>query len=131
MRFVTPSALMAIRALRGFRPLARRRLADAWAVARGTSGFALLVAQYVRDVDPCEMLLNDENGLRSSHPPDKQAQRLCSFGHVHFARPDSLIYRQSVNEARHRMGARLAIEQPADADLVVPVPDSGTVAAIG
>ena len=56
---------------------------------------------------------------------------MCLFEHVYFARPDSLIYGHSVNESRHKMGKRLAIEQPADADLVVPVPDSGTVAAIG
>ena len=61
----------------------------------------------------------------------EQKPSMCLFEHVYFARPDSLIYGQSVNESRHKMGKRLAIEQPADADLVVPVPDSGTVAAIG
>lgn len=131
MLFLTPSALIAIRDPRGFRPLALGRLGDAWVVASETCAFDLIDAQYVRDVEPGEMLVIDENGLRSSHPLDKQKASMCLFEHVYFARPDSLIYGHSVNESRHRMGARLAVEQPADADIVVPVPDSGTVAAIG
>ena len=131
MLFLTPSALIAIRDPRGFRPLALGRLGDAWVVASETCAFDLIDAQYVRDVEPGEMLVIDENGLRSSHPLDKQTPSMCLFEHVYFARPDSLIYGHSVNESRHRMGARLAVEQPADADIVVPVPDSGTVAAIG
>ena len=131
MLFLTPSELIAIRDPRGFRPLALGRLGDAWVVASETCAFDLIDAQYVRDVEPGEMLVIDENGLRSSHPLDKQIPSMCLFEHVYFARPDSLIYGQSVNESRHRMGARLAVEQPADADIVVPVPDSGTVAAIG
>jgi amidophosphoribosyltransferase len=131
MLFLTPSELIAIRDPRGFRPLALGRLGDSWVVASETCAFDLIDAQYVRDVEPGEMLVIDENGLRSSHPLDHQKSSMCLFEHVYFARPDSLIYGQSVNESRHRMGARLAIEQPADADIVVPVPDSGTVAAIG
>jgi amidophosphoribosyltransferase len=131
MLFLTPSELIAIRDPRGFRPLALGRLGDSWVVASETCAFDLIDAQYVRDVEPGEMLVIDENGLRSSNPLDKQSPSMCLFEHVYFARPDSLIYGQSVNESRHRMGARLAIEQPAGADIVVPVPDSGTVAAIG
>jgi amidophosphoribosyltransferase len=131
MLFLTPSELIAIRDPRGFRPLALGRLGDSWVVASETCAFDLIDAKYVRDVEPGEMLVIDENGLRSSHPLDRQQPSMCLFEHVYFARPDSLIYGQSVNESRHRMGARLAIEQPAEADLVVPVPDSGTVAAIG
>lgn len=131
MLFLTPSELIAIRDPRGFRPLALGRLGDSWVVASETCAFDLIDAQYVRDVEPGEMLVIDENGLRSSHPLDAQKPSMCLFEHVYFARPDSLIYGQSVNESRHRMGGRLAIEQPADADIVVPVPDSGTVAAIG
>jgi len=131
MLFLTPSELIAIRDPRGFRPLALGRLGDSWVVASETCAFDLIDAQYVRDVEPGEMLVIDENGLRSSHPLDQQKASMCLFEHVYFARPDSLIYGQSVNESRHRMGAQLAIEQPAEADIVVPVPDSGTVAAIG
>jgi len=131
MLFLTPTELIAIRDPRGFRPLALGRLGDSWVVGSETCAFDLIDAQYVRDVEPGEMLVIDETGLRSSHPLEEQKPSMCLFEHVYFARPDSLIYGQSVNESRHRMGARLAIEQPADADIVVPVPDSGTVAAIG
>ncbi len=131
MLFLTPNELIAIRDPRGFRPLALGRLGDAWVVASETCAFDLIDAQYVRDVEPGEMLVIDQDGLRSSHPLPVQKPSMCLFEHVYFARPDSLIYGQSVNESRHRMGAQLAIEQPADADVVVPVPDSGTVAAIG
>jgi len=100
-------------------------------VASETCAFDLIDAQYVRDVEPGEMLVIDQDGLRSSHPLREQKASMCLFEHVYFARPDSLIYGHSVNESRHKMGKRLAIEHPADADLIVPVPDSGTVAAIG
>lgn len=131
MLFLTPSELIAVRDPRGFRPLALGRLGDAWVVASETCAFDLIDAQYIRDVEPGEMIVIDADGLRSSHPLDKHAPSMCLFEHVYFSRPDSLIYGLPVNESRHRMGAQLAIEQPADADIVVPVPDSGTVAAIG
>lgn len=131
MLFLTPSELIAVRDPRGFRPLALGRLGDAWVLASETCAFDLIDAQYVRDVEPGEMIVIDEDGLRSSHPFPEQKHAMCLFEHVYFARPDSLIYGQSVNESRHRMGRQLAIEQPADADIVVPVPDSGTAAAIG
>ena len=131
MLFLTPSELIAVRDPRGFRPLALGRLGDAWVLASETCAFDLIDAQYVRDVEPGEMIVIDEDGLRSSHPLPAQKHAMCLFEHVYFARPDSLIYGQSVNESRHRMGRQLAIEQPADADIVVPVPDSGTAAAIG
>ena len=131
MLFLTPHEMIAVRDPRGFRPMALGRLGDAWVVASETCAFDLIDAQYVRDVEPGEMIVIDHDGLRSSHPLPQQRTSMCLFEHVYFARPDSLIYGQSVNEARHRMGLQLAIEQPADADVVVPVPDSGTVAAIG
>ena len=131
MLFLTPRELIAIRDARGFRPLALGRLGDAWVIASETCAFDLIDARYVRDVEPGEMIVIDEDGLRSSHPLKPQQHSMCLFEHVYFARPDSLIYGQSVNDSRHRMGQRLAIEQPAEADIVVPVPDSGTVAAIG
>jgi len=77
------------------------------------------------------MIVISEEGLRSSHPLPQQKHSMCLFEHVYFARPDSLIFGHSVNESRHKMGKQLAIEQPADADIVVPVPDSGVAAAIG
>ena len=131
MLFLTPTELIAIRDPRGFRPLALGRLADAWVIASETCAFDLIDAQYVRDVEPGEMIVINEDGLRSSHPLPTQQHSMCTFEHVYFARPDSLIFGRSVNESRHKLGQQLAIEQPADADIVVPVPDSGTVAAIG
>ncbi len=131
MLFLTPKELIAIRDSRGFRPLALGRLGDSWVIASETCAFDLIDAQYVRDVEPGEMIVIDEDGLRSSHPLQAQKHSMCLFEHVYFARPDSLIYGRSVNESRHRMGRQLAIEHPADADIVVPVPDSGTAAAIG
>lgn len=131
MLFLTPNELIAIRDNRGFRPLALGRLGDAWVVASETCAFDLIDAQYVRDIEPGEMIVIDDSGLRSSHPLPPEKHSMCLFEHVYFARPDSLIYGKSVNESRHKMGRRLAVEQPADADLVVPVPDSGVAASIG
>lgn len=131
MLFLTPTELIAVRDPRGFRPLALGRLGNAWILASETCAFDLIDAQYVRDVEPGEMIVINQEGLRSSHPLLPQPHSMCMFEHVYFARPDSLIYGYSVNESRHKMGKRLAIEQPAEADLVVPVPDSGVAAAIG
>ena len=131
MLFLTPKELIAIRDPRGFRPLALGRLDDAWVVASETCAFDLIDAKYVRDVEPGEMIVINEEGLRSSHPLKPEQHSMCIFEHVYFARPDSIIFGQSVNRSRHKMGQRLAIEQPADADIVVPVPDSGVAAAIG
>ncbi|HEY8228684.1 MAG TPA: amidophosphoribosyltransferase [Pyrinomonadaceae bacterium] len=131
MLFLTPRELIAIRDSRGFRPLALGRLGDAWVLASETCAFDLIDARYVRDVEPGEMIVINEEGLRSSHPLPKQQHSMCLFEHVYFARPDSLIFGKSINESRHRMGRQLAVEQPADADVVVPVPDSGVAAAIG
>lgn len=131
MLFLTPDALIAVRDSRGFRPLALGQVGDAWVVASETCAFDLIEANYVRDVEPGEMVIIDRDGLHSSFPLPPQQHSMCMFEHVYFARPDSLIYGRSVNESRHKMGKRLAIEQPAEADIVVPVPDSGVAAAIG
>jgi len=131
MLFLTPSELIAIRDPRGFRPLALGRLGDAWVIASETCAFDLIDATYVRDIEPGEMVVINEEGLRSTHPLPSLKHSMCIFEHVYFARPDSIIFGQSVNRSRHKMGRRLAIEQPADADIVVPVPDSGVPAAIG
>src|ERR1041385_5613465 len=131
MLFLTPKELIAIRDPRGFRPLALGRLGDAWVVASETCAFDLIDAKYIRDIEPGEMIVVNEEGLRSSHPLNPQRHSMCIFEHVYFSRPDSIIFGQSVNRSRHKMGQRLAIEQPEDADIVVPVPDSGVPASIG
>jgi amidophosphoribosyltransferase len=131
MLFLTPEALVAVRDPRGFRPLALGRLNDAWVVASETCAFDLIDATYERDVAPGEMIVIDRYGLHSSHPLPVRPRSMCIFEHVYFARPDSVIFGHSVNESRHEMGKRLALEHPAEADIVVPVPDSGVAAAIG
>jgi amidophosphoribosyltransferase len=131
MLFLTPREMIAIRDSRGFRPLALGRLNDCWVIASETCAFDLIDAKYIRDIEPGEMVVINEEGLRSSHPLAPQKHAMCLFEHVYFSRPDSIIFGQSVNRSRHKMGKRLAIEQPADADIVVPVPDSGVPAAIG
>jgi amidophosphoribosyltransferase len=131
MLFLTPDALIAVRDPRGFRPLALGRLDGAWVVASETCAFDLIGAEYVRDVEPGEMVVITEAGLRSAFPLPARPHSFCVFEHVYFSRPDSLVYGRSVNETRHKMGKRLAVEQPADAQIVVPVPDSGVAAAIG
>src|SRR5437879_746916 len=97
MLFLTPTELIAIRDPRGFRPLALGRLGDAWVIASETCAFDLIEAQYVRDVEPGEMIVITGDGLRSSHPLPTQPHSMCTFEHVYFARPDSLIYGRSVN----------------------------------
>lgn len=129
--FLTPTALIAVRDARGFRPLVLGRLQGAWCVASETCAFDLIDAEYVREVEAGEMLIIDENGLHSSKPFAEKPRSICTFEHVYFSRPDSTIFGKSVNESRHKMGKQLAIEHPCDADLVVPVPDSGVAAAIG
>ena len=131
MLFLTPESLIAVRDSRGFRPLALGRLGEAWVIASETCAFDLIDARYVRDIEPGEMLIIDDAGLHSLHPLPQRPYSFCMFEHVYFSRPDSLIFGRSVNESRHKMGKRLAIEQPAEADIVVPVPDSGVAAAIG
>jgi amidophosphoribosyltransferase len=129
--FLTPKALVAVRDPRGFRPLVLGKLKDAWCVASETCAFDLIDAEYVREIKAGEMLVIDEYGLHSSFPLVEKTLSVCTFEHVYFSRPDSIIFGRSVNESRHKMGKQLAIEHPVDADLVVPVPDSGVAAAVG
>src|SRR5829696_8549506 len=129
--FLTPTSLVAVRDGRGFRPLVLGKLDDAWCVASETCAFDLIDAEYVREVEPGEMIIIDESGLRSLTPFEPKPRSVCAFEHVYFSRPDSTIFGRSVNESRHKMGKQLAIEQPVEADMVVPVPDSGVSAAIG
>ncbi|MBK9155577.1 MAG: amidophosphoribosyltransferase [Chloracidobacterium sp.] len=129
--FLTPDSLVAVRDPRGFRPLVLGKLKDAWCIASETCSFDLIDAEYVREVEPGEMVIINESGLHSSKPFVEKPHAVCSFEHVYFSRPDSTIFGRSVNESRHKMGKRLAVEHPVDADIVVPVPDSGVAAAIG
>jgi amidophosphoribosyltransferase len=107
------------------------KLKDAWCVASETCAFDLIDAEYVREIKTGEMLVIDEQGLHSSFPFAEKPRSVCTFEHVYFSRPDSIIFGKSVNQSRHQMGKQLAVEHPCEADLVVPVPDSGVAAAIG
>lgn len=129
--FLTPNALVAVRDPRGFRPLVLGKYQDAWCVASETCAFDLIDARYEREILPGEMIVIDELGVRSSFPFEQKTSAVCTFEHVYFSRPDSIVFGRSVNESRHKMGKRLAEEHPVEADLVVPVPDSGVAAAIG
>ncbi len=129
--FLTPKSLIAVRDPRGFRPLNLGKLKDAWCVASETCAFDLIDAEYVREIKTGEVLVIDEQGLHSSFPFAEKPRSVCTFEHVYFSRPDSVIFGKSVNQSRHQMGKQLAVEHPVEADLVVPVPDSGVAAAIG
>jgi len=128
---ITKDHLFAARDPHGFRPLALGRLGDAWVVCSETCALDLINATYVRDVEPGEVVVIGPDGLRSirAFPPTRLAH--CVFEHVYFARPDSEVFGQSVNEVRSNLGRLLAVEQPVEADVVVPIPDSGVCAAIG
>jgi amidophosphoribosyltransferase len=124
--------LLAFRDPHGFRPLCLGRLGDDWVVASETCALDLLGARFEREVEPGELVVIDEDGLRSVQavaPADEGA--LCIFEFFYLARPDSRLEDVEVHGARVRMGERLAAEAPVDADLVLPIPDSGTPAAIG
>jgi len=124
--------LIGVRDPYGFRPLVIGRFKDSYVLSSETSSFDLIEAEYIRDVEPGELVVIDERGLTSHRvQPEAVDNRFCVFEHVYFARPDSLVNGKSVYRARERMGMRLAIEQPIEADVVIPVPDSGVPAAIG
>src|SRR5262249_35059374 len=107
------------------------RLGEGWVVCSETCAMDLIGATYVRDVAPGEVLVISSQGLRSIKPFPNAPLAHCVFEHVYFARPDSYVFGQSVNEVRTTLGRILATERPSDADVVVPVPDSGVCAAMG
>jgi amidophosphoribosyltransferase len=130
--FLSESMLVAVRDPMGIRPLSLgKHEKKGWVVSSETCAFELIGADFVRDIAPGEMLIIDEKGLRSIFPFAAEPPRRCVFEWIYFARPDSTIAGQSVHLARENMGRRLAVEHPVSADLVIPVPDSGTAAAIG
>jgi amidophosphoribosyltransferase len=131
LAFLTKNRLIAARDPSGFRPLALGRLGDAWIVSSETCALDLIGAAYVRDVEPGELVIISEGGLRSVKPFPPTVLSHCVFEHVYFARPDSYVFGRSVNDVRTELGRVLAREAPADADVVVPIPDSGVCAALG
>jgi amidophosphoribosyltransferase len=123
--------LVGIRDPHGFRPLCLGRIPEGWILASETAALDILGAEFVREIAPGEMVIIDEGGVRSEYPFAPAPPRLCLFEFVYFARPDSILYEQNIHAARRRMGEKLAHQAPVDADVVVPVPESGIPAAQG
>jgi len=128
---MTENKLIGLKDPFGFHPLALGKLGDSYVFASETCAFNLIGAEFVREVEPGEMVVIDKDGIRSTKILPDNRKALCIFEFVYFARPDSTIYGANVALSRQKMGRRLAREYPVQADIVVPVPDSGISAAIG
>ena len=130
--FLRENEMIALRDPFGVRPLAIGKVDDAYVVASETCAFDIINAQYIRDVEPGEMVIINENGIRSIQALKSPRKAFCVFEFIYFSRPDSYIYNHTcVNTIRKNFGKQLAIDSPADADIVIPVPDSGVPAAVG
>jgi amidophosphoribosyltransferase len=123
--------LVAVRDPHGFRPLVLGKIGDAWVVASETCALDLIEAKFEREVEPGEVIVVNDTGLRSHFPWSETKKALCIFEYIYFARPDSSLYGKSVYEVRKALGRRLAKESPAPCDVVIAVPDSGMPAAMG
>ena len=128
---MTRTKLIGVRDALGVRPLVLGKVGDGWALASETCALDIIGADFVREIEPGEMVVIDSKGVVSSRPFDRIPPRFCIFEQVYFSRPDSILGGRSVYETRRMIGVELAKEAPVDADLVCPVPDSGTPAAIG
>jgi amidophosphoribosyltransferase len=131
LMLLTPEYLLVARDPHGFRPLCIGRVNGAYAVASETCAFDLIDAEYLRDVEPGEVVRIEGGSLESQMPLPREKSAYCIFEHIYFSRPDSLVFGRTVNASRREMGKNLAREHPVRADVVVPVPDSGVSAAIG
>jgi amidophosphoribosyltransferase len=131
--FMTHERLIAVRDPQGFRPLCLGRLDEGYIVASESVAFDQVGAEFVREIEPGEMITIDEKGLASTCivPPERIRPAHCVFCHVYFARPDSVIFGDSVHQVRVNLGRNLAREHPVEADVVVPIPDGGNSSALG
>ena len=135
---LTPNHIFAARDPRGFRPLVMGRIPghsenhkDAIVFASETCAFDLIGAVYEREVKPGELVIVGPEGVHSRYYATQQPMSSCIFEHVYFSRPDSMVFGRSVQQSRDAMGRQLALESPVDADIVIPIPDSGVTAAMG
>ncbi|MDE9450675.1 amidophosphoribosyltransferase [Aliiroseovarius sp. Z3] len=128
---MTRTKLMGVRDPHGVRPLVLGRLGEGWVLSSESCALDIIGAELVREIEPGEMVVISDGKVESSFPFRPQPSKFCIFEHVYFSRPDSIIGGKSVYETRRQIGVELARENPVDADLVCPVPDSGTPAAIG
>jgi amidophosphoribosyltransferase len=129
---MTRTKLIGVRDAHGVRPLVLGRISDhGWALSSETCGLDIIGAEFVREIEPGEMVVIEGNKVTSTRPFQPAPSRFCIFEQVYFSRPDSILGGRSVYETRRQIGVELAKEAPVEADLVCPVPDSGTPAAIG
>jgi amidophosphoribosyltransferase len=130
--FLTPGGVLAARDPHGFRPLCIGKKNDAIIFTSETCALDIIEAEYLRDVEPGEIVIADHNGLRSVQGPRKTNSAMCIFEYIYFARPDSMIFGHGVYKVRKQLGLQAALESPVEgADLVVPMPASGNYAALG
>ncbi|MEC7488057.1 MAG: amidophosphoribosyltransferase [Pseudomonadota bacterium] len=123
--------LIGVRDSHGIRPLVLGRFENAWILASETCALDIIGAAFVRDIEPGEVVLINEDGIQSMHPFPQKPRKLCIFEYIYFARPDSTIEGRNVYDTRKRIGKELARESNVSADIVIPVPDSGVPAALG
>jgi amidophosphoribosyltransferase len=128
---IAPDRLIAVRDPWGFRPLALGKLDGGYVISSESCAFDVLGAEFLREIAPGEMVVIDQNGVRSFFYAYSSRKAFCVFELIYFARPDSLVFGNSVYEARKKMGQKLAVREFAVADMVIPVPDSGMCAALG
>lgn len=129
--FLTHDRMIGIRDPRGFRPLALGRIGEGYCLVSETCALDLIGAELIREIDPGEMIIIDDKGVKSFRPFPPQRTTFCVFEYIYFARPDSTIHGLNVYMVRKELGRQLARESKVDADLVIPIPDSGTSAALG
>ncbi len=128
---MTRTKMIGVRDPRGVRPLVLGKFGGAYVLSSETCALDIIGAEYVRDIEPGEMVVISEKGIESVRPFESKPSRFCIFEYVYFSRPDSQQAGRSVYDTRHDIGVELAKESPIEADIVCPVPDSGTPAAIG
>ncbi len=129
--FLNEKELIAVRDPHGFRPLVLGRIKQGYVVASETCAFDLIGAEFIREIEPGEVVLINEAGIQSFHPFPRVNHQFCIFEFIYFARPDSQIFGRNVYQVRRELGVQLAKEHPAEADVVIATPDSGIPAAIG
>lgn len=128
---LTRNKLIGIRDPRGWRPLCLGKKEEAYFIVSESCALDLIGAEYIREIEPGEILVLDEQGVHSFWLKEKAERRACIFEYVYFSRPDSKIFNENVDKARRKLGKNLALEHPADADIVIAVPDSSNTAALG
>ena len=128
---LTNEAMIGLRDPSGVRPLVLGQLDDAYVLASETCALDIIGARFVRDIEPGEIVVIGHNGLTALNPFAAKPKRFCVFEYIYFSRPDSTVESVSVYDARCRIGTELAREQPVEADVVIPIPDSGVPAALG